>query len=125
MNRKNICLATIDENAHTIAEKWGMCLEISEFCTAWNMDGEFGSVGPQVEAKLRHAPATVLHAPFNELFPCAIDPKARALAKERYLQAVDNRLVQSELNLLEREEQRVKNLSAKRVLTDPTPLTDS
>ena len=38
----------------------------------------------------------------------------------RYLQTVDNRLVQSELNLLEREEQRLKNLAAKRVLSDPT-----
>ena len=38
----------------------------------------------------------------------------------RHLQAVDNRLVQSELNLLEREERRLKNIAAKRVLTDPT-----
>ena len=30
-----------------------------------------------------------LHAPFNELFPCAIDPKARELARSRYLQSFD------------------------------------
>ena len=88
MNRKNICLATIDENAHVLAKEWEITLEISEFCTAWNMDDECAAVGSQVEEKLRFAPATVLHAPFNELFPCAIDPRARALAKERYLQAV-------------------------------------
>ena len=28
-----------------------------------------------------------LHGPFNELFPCAIDPKARRLAAQRYRQA--------------------------------------
>ena len=88
MQRNNLCLATIDENAHVLAKEWGMNLEISEFCTAWNMDDEFAAVGPQVEEKLRFAPARVLHAPFNELFPCAIDRKARALARERYLQAV-------------------------------------
>ena len=38
----------------------------------------------------------------------------------RGLQSTDNRLVQAELNLLEREEQRLKGLSQKRALTDPT-----
>ncbi len=37
----------------------------------------------------------------------------------RHLQAVDGRLVQAELNLMEREERRLKNLAGKRVLTDP------
>ena len=89
MKKENICLATIDEKAHVLAKKWGLKLEISEFCTARNMDDQFDEVGPSVEEKLRFAPAKVLHAPFNELSPCAIDPKARALAKSRYLQAVD------------------------------------
>ena len=30
----------------------------------------------------------LLHAPFNELFPCAVDPKARELAALRYRQAI-------------------------------------
>ena len=38
----------------------------------------------------------------------------------RGLQNADNRLIQSELNLLERENQRLINLSEKRALTDPT-----
>lgn len=88
MNRKRVYLATIDENAHFLAEKWGLGLEISEFCTAWNMDDRFGEVFPLVEEKARHSDRFVFHAPFNELFPCAIDPKARALARERYLQAI-------------------------------------
>ena len=29
-----------------------------------------------------------LHAPFNELFPCAIDPRARALAADRFREAI-------------------------------------
>ena len=38
----------------------------------------------------------------------------------RGLQAADNRLIQSELNLLERENQRLTSLAGKRALTDPT-----
>ncbi len=38
----------------------------------------------------------------------------------RNLQNTDNRLVQSELNLLERENQRLTHLAQKRALTDPT-----
>ena len=38
----------------------------------------------------------------------------------RSLQGADNRLVQAELNLLEREDRRLKSVSQKRALTDPT-----
>ena len=38
----------------------------------------------------------------------------------RGLQGTENRLIQAELNLLERENQRLTNLSGKRALTDPT-----
>lgn len=88
MNRKNVCLATIDENAHCLAKEWGLSLELSEFCTAWNMDEKLPETMEALAVKTSCAPVRVLHAPFNELFPCAIDPKARELAKSRYLQAM-------------------------------------
>jgi sugar phosphate isomerase/epimerase len=65
-----------------------MGLEIAEFCTAWNMDEEFSQVDTAVKQKLEGISATILHAPYNELFPCAIDKKARSLAAERYRQAI-------------------------------------
>jgi len=88
MDRKKIYLATTDANAHVVAKKHGLGIEFSEFCTAWNMDDMFDEVDPQVREKLNYSNRFVLHGPYNELFPCAIDPKARALAKERYLQAI-------------------------------------
>lgn len=87
MNRENIYLSTIDENAHLVAEKYGLGLEIAEFCTAWNMDEKFPETDASVREKIKNCNAPVLHAPFNELFPCAIDPQARALAAQRYRQA--------------------------------------
>ena len=85
---KNIYLSTTDPNAHLLAKKWDLGIELAEFCTAWNMDREFAAVDPQVREKLGYSDRFVLHAPFNELFPCAIDPQARELAARRYRQAM-------------------------------------
>lgn len=81
-------LSTIDPRAHLVAEKYGLGLEIAEYCTAWNMDEQFRQTDAQVRRNIGNCPHLVLHAPFNELFPCAIDPKARALAAQRYRQAI-------------------------------------
>jgi len=86
---KNIYLSTTDPNAHITAKKWGLGIELAEFCTAWNMDREFSVVDPRVREKLEYSDRFVLHAPFNELFPCAIDPQARELAARRYRQAME------------------------------------
>ena len=85
---RNIYLSTTDPNAHLLAKKWGLGIELAEFCTAWNMDRDFDRVDPQVREKLACSDRFVLHAPFNELFPCAIDLQARELAARRYRQAM-------------------------------------
>lgn len=88
MANNPIFLSTIDPNAHILADRYGLGLEIAEYCTAWNMDEHFSETDAQVLAKVERISSRVLHAPFNELFPCAIDPRARALAAERYRQAI-------------------------------------
>ena len=85
---RNIYLSTTDPDAHLLAKKWGLGIELAEFCTAWNMDRDFAQVDPQVREKLACSDRFVLHAPFNELFPCAIDLQARELAARRYRQAM-------------------------------------
>ena len=86
--RKKFYLSTIDPRAGALARECGLGVEIAEFCTAWNMDREY----PQTDERLRGAlagnPRRILHGPFNELFPCAIDPEARDLAARRYRQAI-------------------------------------
>ena len=89
MKKENIYLSTIAADAADIAKEYGLGLEIAEYCTAWNMDEEFPQTDAAVLEKLTGIGRCVLHAPFNELFPCAIDKKARALACERYRQAID------------------------------------
>lgn len=88
MKKEKIYLSTIAADAAEVAKEYGFGLEIAEYCTAWNMDEEFLQTDTAVREKLADIQSCVLHAPFNELFPCAIDKKARALAAERYRQAI-------------------------------------
>lgn len=80
-------LSTTAEDAPALARRYGLGLEIAEFCTASNMDEGF----PACEEKLRRTTAGVerftLHGAFNELCPAAIDPLARALTEKRYRQS--------------------------------------
>ena len=89
MKKETIYLSTISTDAPCVAREYGFGLELAEFCTAWNMDEKFIHVDSVVKKKLEGVPRSLLHAPYNELFPCAIDKKARALAAERYRQATD------------------------------------
>jgi sugar phosphate isomerase/epimerase len=89
MKKENIYLSTIASDAVRVAKEYSVNLEIAEYCTAWNMDEKFEGVDQVVQKKLDGISESVLHAPFNELFPCAIDKKARKLASDRYRQAID------------------------------------
>ena len=89
LKKENLYLSTIAPDAAEIARKWGVHLDIDEFCTAWNMDREFPAVDKTVKETIEGVGGLLLHAPFNELFPCAIDPKARELAADRFRQAID------------------------------------
>lgn len=88
LNKERIYLSTIAPDAAETARSWGLNLEIAEFCTAWNMDREFPTVDRVVQETIRGVGGLLLHAPFNELFPCAIDPKAKELAAARFRQAI-------------------------------------
>ncbi len=88
MKRKQWYISTVDRDAQDYAREHGLGLEIAEYCSAYNMDDYFDQVHPSVADKLNGISSRVLHAPFNELFPCAIDPKARELARFRYRQAM-------------------------------------
>ena len=88
MKRDNVYVSTISTDAVRVAKEYGLGLELAEFCTAWNMDEKFPGVDGVVQKKLEGIGSCTLHAPYNELFPCAIDKKARELAAYRYRQAI-------------------------------------
>ena len=88
MKREQLFLSTIDPNAGAAARELGLGVEIADYCTAMNMDVLLDQTRPVVDNQVRDVPNRLFHGPFNELFPCAIDPLARELAAKRYLQAV-------------------------------------
>lgn len=88
MRKEQFYISTIAPDDAAIARQYGLGLEIAEYCTAWNMDEKFLETDAAVQKKLTGIEKRVFHAPFNELFPCAIDPKARELAASRYRQAI-------------------------------------
>ena len=90
--RDKLYITTVAENDWQVAEKYGVGLEIAEFCTASNMDVYFSDTDKIVRSKMEHADRFVFHAPFNELCPAAIDPMVVDITKKRYLQAVDTAL---------------------------------
>lgn len=87
MKKEQLFLSTIDQNAGKTARKYGLGLEIADFCTAMNMDTLLEDIHPGVEQQVQGISNRLFHGPFNELFPCAIDPMARELAKQRFFQA--------------------------------------
>ena len=88
MNSSQLYLSTIDPLAGEIARQEGLGVEIAEFCTAINADDLFEETNASVARQIAGIPRRILHGPFNELFPCAIDPLARKLAAYRYAQAL-------------------------------------
>ena len=89
MNRKQLYLSTIAPDAAAMARQYGLGIELAQFCTAWNMDERFPEVDSEVQEMRKCITNITLHGPFNELFPCAIDKRARELAACRYGQALD------------------------------------
>lgn len=88
IKREQLYLSTIDPEAGDVARQYGLGVEIASFCTAWNMDEHLPETKAELETTLADISRRVLHGPYNELFPCAIDPKARELARSRYRQAM-------------------------------------
>ena len=89
MNVDRLYLSTIDPEAGKLARIFGLGIEIADYCTAVNLDEAFSQTDEKLQKQLANVPRRLLHGPFNELFPCAIDPLARRLAAFRYDQALN------------------------------------
>ncbi|MDR0445725.1 MAG: sugar phosphate isomerase/epimerase [Oscillospiraceae bacterium] len=84
---KNLHISTVAEDARETALRYGLGLEIAEFCTAMNMDDAFAQWDTKVRTEIDGVARIMFHAPFNELCPAAIDPLVLDVARRRYRQA--------------------------------------
>ncbi len=83
--RDRLYISTIAADAAPLAERYGLGLEIAEYCTATNLASEEWHA--VVREKMRHTDRLVVHAPFNELAPTAIEPLVRDVTRIRHGQA--------------------------------------
>ena len=88
MKKEMLLLSTLSTGAGPFARKYGFGLEITEYCTATNLELNRKSVDSVVNNKVWGVRQIAFHAPFNELFPCAIDPMVRDIARYRYRQTI-------------------------------------
>ena len=86
MKKERLFLSTIADDAVQTAREFGLGVELAQFCLAENMENTPPDVQASLDAALE-VPRRVLHAPFAELCPAAIDPLVREVAKRRFLQA--------------------------------------
>ena len=88
---KKLFVSTIAEDCAASAREHSLGLEIAEFCYAPNMDTDsaahFRRVS-QLTAESGCGLRLLLHAPFAELSPCAIDPLVRDVVRRRFDQAL-------------------------------------
>lgn len=87
--KNRFCLSTIACDAWEEAERFGLPLEIAEFCDTVKLDISFSETDAALQKHLASCGCAALHAPFSELFPCAVDPKIRQVAWERFDRAVE------------------------------------
>ena len=76
-----IFISEMDDRAAALARSRGAGLELIAFCMAERLEDDAFIVRRAEE--LRGFDSISLHAPFAELFPCAVDPDAREMALRR------------------------------------------
>ena len=82
--RGKLFLSGMDENAAALARKWGLGLELTDFCEARRL--EEPAATEAARARCSGIDSLWLHAPFAELSPCAIDPRVREVVMLRFRQ---------------------------------------
>ena len=89
MRRDQLYISTMARDAGDTARRYGIGVEIAEYCTAWNMDRELETTKEVVASEIMGVQNLTLHAPFNEVSPAAIDPLILEITEKRYAQAVE------------------------------------
>lgn len=86
MNKQQLFISTMAEDAAETAREFGLGVELAQFCWAECLDAR----RPEAEANVSRTLVSdrrVLHAPFAELCPAAIDPLVLDVTNRRYRQA--------------------------------------
>lgn len=70
-----------------LAKENNMGLELAEFCIADNLDIDYVSTIHMLKKKTEGISDIIVHGPFMDLYPSAVDRKVRNITMERFVQA--------------------------------------
>ena len=92
--RDRVFLATFSEGAPQTANKYGFSLEINDLCISSNLEPENRlETIKRIEDEIVEAKAQgkklIMHGPFTELTPDAMDPRVIELMVDRYMTSVE------------------------------------
>ena len=89
MEKDKIYIATFSEGAEEAAERYGFGLELDHLCISENLNEENREKITEEMTKAAAGRRIIVHGPFTELIPCAIDERARELAMKRHMESVE------------------------------------
>ena len=72
-----------------LAAEYGVGLELAEFCIHANLEENYAAAQDLIRRKQKLVPEAILHAPFSELCPSAIEPMIREVSAKRYGQSLE------------------------------------
>ncbi len=89
MRREGLYIATIAADAERVAKAYDAGLELNALCMPDALDWSAARQDARLHAQMGGllGERCILHGPYAEIFPCAIDPRARQLAMDRLLTA--------------------------------------
>lgn len=96
MKREQLYLSSIAPDAPETAREFGLGIELAQFCTAAFLDSPgktltgdsfLKSLHESLDSSLCASSRFLMHGPFNELTPAAIDPLVLEITERRYRQA--------------------------------------
>lgn len=82
-------LILYNDNSLKTANEYGLGLEIAEFCVSENLDKRLYLVDEGIRRKVAGVPYATLHAPYNELYPSAIDSGYAKYVKGRFNETLE------------------------------------
>ena len=88
MEKDKIYIATFSEGAEEAASRYGFGLELDHLCISENLNEENREKTIEDMTKAAAGRRIIVHGPFTELIPCAIDERARNLAMERHMESL-------------------------------------
>jgi len=88
--KNNLYISTIDKNAIDLSKKYNAGLELCQFTTTSNLEGEYFKYWFEQAMECKKSNSKLLfHAPFNEIYPSSIDEDVRELAMKKLNRAFD------------------------------------